>query len=97
MKTFTATSINHAKRTVTTYELNDELVKEIVNLFPKQEVEPVYSLGFQRLTSLSKSKRINAELNLMLNGISVNEVHSVLKQKLEVMTDLEFKSFKSQK
>jgi len=93
----TLTTINHAKRTITTYEMTNELAQEIANLFPKQEVEPVYSLGFQRLSLLSKSKRRNAEMTLMLNGISINEIHSTLKNKLEQMTESEFKTFKSQK
>ena len=96
MKTL-ITSVNHSKITITTYEMNNELANEIVNLFHKQEVEPIYSLGFNRLMSLSKDKRRKAETALILNGISINEVHAVIKQKLEEMTELEFKSFKSKK
>lgn len=91
------TTVNRKRKEITTWELTHSLVKEIsqmlVELFPKQDKEPAYSLGFQRLISLSKNKRFNLEVSFMQEGLSQKEV----KLFLEAMTEEDFKSFKRSK
>lgn len=94
------TVINHRARTITTYELTNEIVEDLKDLFSnnfKSDNEPVYSLGFQRYLELSKAKYKRVSQAMLISGVHVNDLMSVLKSKLEAMTEAEFKAFKKAK
>ena len=94
------TVINHRARTITTYELTNEIVEDLKDLFSnnfKSDNEPVCSLGFQRYLELSKAKYKRVSQAMLISGVHVNDLMSVLKAKLEAMTEAEFKAFKKAK
>ncbi|AZA49718.1 hypothetical protein EG346_16710 [Chryseobacterium carnipullorum] len=93
------TVINHSARTITTYEVTPEVVESVKDLFSMfhSDVEPVYSLGFQRYLELSRAKYKRVSQAMLISGVHVNDLMSVLKAKLETMTDAEFKAFKKAK
>lgn len=96
----TTTIINHSARTITTYELTNEIIEDLKDLFSnnfKSDNEPVYSLGFQRYLELSRAKYKRVSQALLISGVHVNEVMNVLTEKLAVMTEAEFKNFKKSK
>ena len=92
MNTFYVTNIDKKKKTITTYELTDELVQEIKDLLeifkPKPNIEE--SLGFKRLLSFSKYKRVYLSIVFEKNGLSQKE----LKLFLENLSENDFKDFK---
>ena len=56
--------------TTLSLESANNISENLNNLFPKLEVEPIYSLGFQRWTSL----KLNQKKALMiLNGFDYNK------------------------
>lgn len=59
------------------------------------EAEKNYSLGFVRMSKLSKSKRQEAFKCLFIEGFGSGiENQNELKRRLEKMTEAEFRSFK---
>ncbi|REC57002.1 hypothetical protein DRF62_02265 [Chryseobacterium piscium] len=90
------TVINHRARTITTYEVTPEVVESVKDLFSifHSDVEPIYSLGFQRYSELSKAKYKRVSQAMLISGVHVNDLMNVLKSKLEAMTEAEFKAFK---
>lgn len=93
------TVINHRARTITIYEVTPEVVESVKDLFSMfhADVEPVYSLGFQRYLELSRAKYKRVSQAMLISGVHVNEVMNVLTSKLEAMTEAEFKTFKKSK
>lgn len=93
------TVINHRTRTITTYEVTPEVVESVKDLLSMfhSDVEPVYSLGFQRYLELSRAKYKRVSQAMLITGVHVNEVMNVLTAKLEAMTEAEFKAFKKSK
>ena len=93
------TVINHKARTITTYEVTPEVVESVKDLFSMfhSDVEPVYSLGFQRYLELSRAKYKRVSQAMLISGIDVNDINNVLTSKLAVMTEAEFKNFKKSK
>lgn len=85
--------INHAARTITTYEVTPEIVESIKDLFSMfhSDVEPVYSLGFQRYQKLNKKKKQQLDIQYFHKG------HTEAKLFLEAMTEEEFKAYKKSK
>ena len=92
MNTFYVTNIDKKKKTITTYELTDELVEKIKDLLemfkPNPNIEE--SLGFKRLLSFSKYKRVYLSIVFEKNGLSQKE----LKLFLENLSENDFKDFK---
>lgn len=92
MNTFYVTNVDKKKRTITTYELTDELVQEIKDLLeifkPNPNIEE--SLGFKRLLSFSKYKMVYLSIVFEKNGLSRKE----LKLFLENLSENDFKDFK---
>jgi hypothetical protein len=67
--------------------------KELTALFPFSEVK--YSLGFERMSSLSRKKRKECFLKLYLEGFTeIKDNDKELKERLTKMTEVEFNSFK---
>ena len=94
------TVINHATKTITTYDLTPAIVADLKDLFSnnfKSDKEPLYSLGFQRYLELSKAKYKRVSEAMLRGGVPVNDLLNVLKSQLEVMTEVEFKAFKKAK
>lgn len=91
------TVINHAERTITTYEVTPEVVesvKEMLKMFIPKE-EPVYSLGFQRYEKLSKARIQRAyKAMFLLEKIDESQLYNTLHSRLTAMTEEEFKAFK---
>lgn len=68
----------------------------LCELFPKTENN--YSLGFNRMMSMSSKFRVNCQVALANAGYGWNsENTNELKKRLEAMTDQEFISFKKNK
>lgn len=92
MNTFYVTNIDKKKKTITTYELTDELVEKIKDLLemfkPNPNIEE--SLGFKRLLSFSKYKMLYLSVVFEKNGLSQRE----LKLFLENLSENDFKDFK---
>ena len=92
MNTFYVTNIDKKKKTITTYELTDELVQEIKDLLeifkPNPNIEE--SLGFKRLLSFSKYKMLYLSVVFEKNGLGQRE----LKLFLENLSENDFKDFK---
>lgn len=92
MNTFYVTNIDKKKKTITTYELTDELVQEIKDLLeifkPNPNIEE--SLGFKRLLSFSKYKMLYLSVVFERNGLGQKE----LKLFLENLSENDFKDFK---
>nr|DAY21971.1 MAG TPA: hypothetical protein [Bacteriophage sp.] len=92
MKTFYVTNVDKKRKTITTYELTDDLVEEIKDLLkifkPNPSIE--YSLGFRRYESFSKYKRVYLSIVFEKNGLSQKE----LKLFLENLSENDFKDFK---
>lgn len=92
MNTFYVTNIDKKKKTITTYELTDELVEKIKDLLeifkPNPNIEE--SLGFKRLLSFSKYKTLYLSVVFERNGLGQKE----LKLFLENLSENDFKDFK---
>ena len=92
MKTFYVTNVDKKNKTITTYELTDELVQKIKDLLemfkPNPNIEE--SLGFKRLLSFSKYKMLYLSVVFERNGLSQRE----LKLFLENLSENDFKDFK---
>ena len=92
MNTFYVTNVDKKKKTITTYELTDELVQEIKDLLeifkPNPNIEE--SLGFKRLLSFSKYKMLYLSVVFERNGLGQKE----LKLFLENLSENDFKDFK---
>ena len=92
MNTFYITNVDKKKKTITTYELTDELVEKIKDLLeifkPNPNIEE--SLGFKRLLSFSKYKMLYLSVVFEKNGLSQRE----LKLFLENLSENDFKDFK---
>ena len=92
MKTFYVTNVDKKNKTITTYELTDELVQKIKDLLemfkPNPNIEE--SLGFKRLISFSKYKMLYLSVVFERNGLSQRE----LKLFLENLSENDFKDFK---
>lgn len=92
MNTFYVTNVDKKKRTITTYELTNELVQKIKDLLemfkPNPNIEE--SLGFKRLLSFSKYKMLYLSVVFEKNGLGQKE----LKLFLENLSENDFKDFK---
>lgn len=92
MKTFYVTNVDKKRKTITTYELTDELVEKIKDLLkifkPNPNIEE--SLGFKRYLSFSKYKMVYLSIVFEKNGLSQKE----LKLFLENLSENDFKDFK---
>lgn len=99
MNTTYTTVINHKAKTITTYEITESVVEAIKNLteiLPKKtDKKPVYSLGFQRYSKLSRKAWNNAMRLMYKDGIHPDNFYNTIINKLQNMTDGEFKNFKS--
>nr|DAV12110.1 MAG TPA: hypothetical protein [Caudoviricetes sp.] len=92
MKAFYVTNVDKKRKTITTYELTDELVEKIKDLLkifkPNPNIEE--SLGFKRYLSFSKYKMVYLSIVFEKNGLSQKE----LKLFLENLSENDFKDFK---
>ncbi|WP_315543480.1 hypothetical protein [Capnocytophaga leadbetteri] len=92
MKTFYVTNVDKKRKTITTYELTNDLVEEIKDLLeifkPNPNIEE--PLGLKRLLSLSQYKRVYLSIVFEKNGLSQKE----LKLFLENLSENDFKDFK---
>ena len=92
MKTFYVTNVDKKNKTITTYELTDELVQKIKDLLEIFKPNPniKYSLGFKRLESFSKYKRLYLSVIFEKEGLG----HQKLKDFLGNFSEKDFKDFK---
>ena len=92
MNTFYVTNIDKKKKTITTYELTDELVEKIKDLLeifkPNPNIEE--PLGFKRLLSFSKYKMLYLSVVFEKNGLGRRELINFL----ENLSENDFKDFK---
>lgn len=74
------------------------IVNFLTEMFPKQENELVYSLGYQRYSKLSAAKKKSCFAALYLEGFENGLAnHEELKRRLAEMTEQEFLTFKTSK
>lgn len=83
----------------TTLEGEQLIVDFFTEFLPTKEeskiIEQSYSLGFKRLSQLSKSKQKQAFLTLYTEGFGYGVENQIeLKRRLENMTKIEFNNFK---
>lgn len=92
MATTYVTTIDKKKKTITTYELTDDVVEKIKDMLaiftPDPNVE--YSLGFRRYESLSRSKQFYLQFVFEREGLGFQK----LKKFLENFSEKDFKEFK---
>lgn len=89
------------KTIITTSEAGQSLIVDFFNEFlptkeETKEIEKTYSLGFVRMSKLSQKKRQEAFKCLYIEGFGIGvENQNELKRRLELMTEEEYKTFKS--
>ena len=81
MATTYVTTIDKKKKTITTYELTDDVVEKIKDMLaiftPDPNVE--YSLGFRRYESLSRSKQFYLQFVFEREGLGFQKLKNFLK------------------